>query len=364
MLLYALKELLGINVKITLKGFCLPCSTKSIPPKKENMKDLYKRSNFPTRVDIFGEECFVSRVEYDEKFDIEILFGRPVSKTMGAKRVILTPEFVKFILDTWKVPSREFNSTLKFCSVNAARRKVKSNPYKSYNEWVKSRDTEKPKEIRLLNIKDNPEYIEDYLGTKHIVLSAKMTDEGLVFPLGVPVHIYKAKDKKTKRYILTSTLVDLIKEYRYHPSKGIHRFPFGLQTFMALKKELGIPKSEMDDINLWLSAHLEKILTMTNQEFYDQYAAKALISKTTITAIKTSCRHIKRMASSKEKKEKQILELLKLHVKSQNKDKVLQEKLCKLMGQSKYLGRARAARLLILAKKNNHKLPVGYKRLI
>ena len=328
------------------------------------MKDLYKRSNFPTRIDIFGEECYVSRVEYDEKFDVEILFGRPVSNTMGAKRIILTPEFKKFILHTLEVPLKEFNGKLKACTVKGARRKIKSNPFKSYNEWIKSRDVNKPKEIRLLDVKNNPEYIEDYLGVKHIILSAKMTDEGLVFPLGVPVHIYRTKNKKTKKYILTSTLVDLIKEYRYNSSKGIHKFPFDMQTFIVLKRELGMPKSEKDDRNLWLSAHLSKILTMTNQEFYDQYASKVHISKNTIATIKTACHNFRKMAISKDERERRIYTLLKSYARSSNEDKILRNRLLELMPIQKLNLCSRSAYLLFLAKKNSHELPIGYKRLV
>ena len=328
------------------------------------MRDLYKKSNFPTRFDIFGEECFVSRVEYDEKFDVEILFGRPVDKTIGAKRIILTTELKQFIEASLDVPLKEFTGVLTSGTVNASRRKLKANPFLSYQEWVKSKDPDKPKEITLTNTKSNPEYMDDYLGTRYIILSAKATDEGLVFPMGIPEHMYRADKQKTKRYILSSVLVSIIKEYRFYAFKAIHRLPFGTQTFISLKKELGYLNNEVDDTNLWLSAHLDKILTMTNQKFYEQYGTKVHISKNTIATVKTSCHNLKRLSVSKDQKEQKVYRLLKVYVRSSNKDQELKQTLKMLIGPYYLKSENRAANLFLLAKKHNHSLPKGYKRII
>jgi len=328
------------------------------------MKDLYKKANFPTVIDIFGEECFVSKIEHDEKFDIDILFGRPVDKTMGAKRVIITQDFKKFIIDTIDVPIKEFTGTLKGCTVVAARRKIKSNPYKSYEAWLKSKDPNKPKEITLLNSSKNPEYIEDYLGVKYIILSAKMSDKGLVFPMGVPLHKYKINDKKTKEYILTPMLAALIREYRYNASLIIDDLPFDIQTFTALKKELGYSRPETEDVNLWLSANLEKILTMTSKKFHEDYSSKVHISLNTIKTVKTSCHNVKAYANSKNSNEKKIYDLLKSYAVSLNKDKSIKKELLNLMPEYRFKSNSRAALLLYLCRIRNHSIPNEYEKLI
>ena len=275
------------------------------------MKDLYKKANFPTRFDIFGKEYYVREVRYDKKFNIKLFFGRPVDCTMGGRALIFTEELKALIVSTSHLSYKEFTGELKFNRVSYLRRLLKKNPYNSYREWAESKDKNKPKEITLLDVKNNPEYITDYFGVKHIILSAIMSPGGFPCPQGVEVKTYQIKDKKTKRYILTHDLVKHIKQYSSYPYKGIHLFPFGMQTFIELKRELGGYYYVNDTVNIWLAAHLDKIIHMTAQNFLEVYAAPMHISKNTIFAVKASLHHLKAYKEERVPHGKEILILLK-----------------------------------------------------
>lgn len=319
------------------------------------MRDLYKVANFPVIEDIFGEECYVSETRKDEKFDIEIQLGRPIESTIGAKRIIFTQVLKEFILATQNVPLKKFAGVISGHTITSLRRKLKANPYKTYQDWIASNDPHKPKEITILDTKIKPEYLTDYFGTVYIILSAKVSDDGFIYPMGISKDIYDTKSKKSKKYILTSQLVERIKKYRFYPHKGIHEFPFDMQTFIVLKKELGYRDSISDGINSWLAAHLNKIITMTAENFTKDYASLVSISQNSIATVKTSCHHLVQYKKRRDSHAKEILKLLRKYEK--RKDKETQKKLTELLGISKFRDDFRAFQILILAKKLNHPIP-------
>ena len=326
------------------------------------MKDLYKKANFPTRFDIFGKEYYVREVRYDKKFNIELFFGRPVDCTMGGRALIFTEELKALIVSTSHLSHKEFTGELKFNRVARFRRLLKKNPYNSYREWAESKDKNKPKEITLLNVKNNPEYITDYLGVKYIILSAIMSPGGFPCPQGVEVKTYHIKDKKTKKYILTHDLVKQIKQYFSYPHKGIHLFPFGMQTFIELKRELGGYYYAYDTVNIWLAAHLDKIIHMTAQNFLDTYAEAMHISKNTIFTVKASLHHLKAYKEERVPDGKEILRLMKKYIKKQDSD--IRKKIISYIGEAKLRDDTRALKLLELAEEYNHPIPRGYKKIL
>ena len=325
------------------------------------MRDLYKVSHFPVIEDIYGEEYYVKETRMDEKFDIELDFGRPVTSTVGGKKIIFTEKLKKCILETKDVPAKEFNGVLKIHTVMDCRRKLKANPYSSYQEWVESKDPNKPKEITIFHSKEKFEYIKDYFGIVYVLYSANITDDGLVCPMGIQKDIYLTHGKKTKRYILTSALAELIKKYRFYPHKGIHKFPFDMQTFITLKKELGYSDSANIGVNLWLAAHINKIMTMTSEAFTRDYASLVSISQNSVATVKTSYHHIIEYKKNRTRTNKEILKLLRQYEKSRNKE--LEEKLLMLLGASRFRDDFRAFHILMLAKELNHPIPRGLKSI-
>jgi len=323
------------------------------------MRDLYRVSHFPVIEDIYGEECFVKETRLDETFGIELHFGRPVTSTMGASRIIVTEALKTFILNSMDVPMKEFSGVLKSHMVSKLRRKLRENPYDNYRAWRESTDSYKPREIYLPLSKEKREYIKDHFGVVYVLYTAMMTDGGDVFLMGVPKDIYHAPVKKTKRFILTSELVAMIKAYHLYPHKGIEQFPFNMQTFIALKNELGYHAYQKEDVNRWLAAHLPHIMEMTAQVFYEDYAASEQISTNTIATVKTSCHHLMQYKKEKTPKNKEILKLMRRQAKRVNLDE--KKQLIALMGKSRYRDDFRAFRLLLLAKQYKHPLPKNLK---
>jgi len=308
------------------------------------MRDLYKKSNFPTRFDIYGEENFVKTSYYDALFDIEILMGRPVEQTAGASRIILTEELKTFILETKHLSYKVFKGELKASTVKGIRKKLKENPYKSYKAWVNSKDKDKPKEI-LLDTKNNPEFITDYFGVEYLIVNAIMSKEGLIFPMGVEKKFYHTRKSHTNSYIFTREIFTLIKEYRFYPHKGIHKFPFGEQTFVALKKKLGYTELQYEGVNRWVAGYIEEIVTMIAKTFHLHYSSQIHISLNAVKALKTSFNHLA-------KYDKQTLRMIKKchHTKKQSDKEKLNEKI----GEHKVTDDLRAYYILTLAKEYNY----------
>jgi hypothetical protein len=321
------------------------------------MKDLYKIANFPTVVDIYGEECYVSLRKYDNKFNIELCFGRPVEKTAGRKRIIFTRELKCLIEETKKVPIKEFTGELSTHIVRSLRRKLKENPYKTYQEWLSSRDPDKPSEITFLNVKSAPQYIKDYLGTTYVLLSAKITKTELVCFMGIEKKIYFEKDKKTKRYILTQELVKEIKKHKLYPHKNKDIFPFDMQTFYKLRKEITNVKQQKEEVNLWYSAHLSLLFDMTIDAFTQTYAKDVEISRNSVASVKAGLNHLVRLQRNRTEINKKLLALLR---KNERKyDSLVQLEIFTLLGQNKDMKNKliRAFHLVSLAKQLNHPLP-------
>jgi len=318
------------------------------------MKDLYKKSNFPTRIDIYDKENFVKTSYHDTRFDIEICMGRPVDKTIGASKIIFTEELKKFILETKHLSYKAFKGKLKPSTVQRLRRKLMENPYPSYQAWVESKDKNKPKEVRQ-DTKNNPEFITDYFGVKYLVVSATMTKEGLVFPMGVEKRFYHTRSKHTISYIYTHEVFSIIKEYRFYPRKGIHKFPFGEQTFIALKKKLGYTESTYKEVNLWLAGHIEEIVSMTIKGFYSQYASHVHIS---INSVKTLKAYFNYLIKCDNKT------LLIIQKYNHTKKKSDREKLNERIGEYITISVIRVYYILTLAKEHNHTIPKSLQHIL
>ncbi len=189
-----------------------------------------------------------------------------------------------------EVPSKEFTSILKKSMVITLRRTLQDNPFGSYAKWVESKRKNKPLVITLNNAKSNPEVLVDFLGNRYVLLSASITKEGVVLPMGVLEHLFFNKSMKyTKEYILTPEIARILKKDRFYPRKALNHFPFTDQTLQSLRKKLGY--DTYSDRNTWLALHINEILTSTANSFCLKHKEMG-IKKHVIFDIKLSVKNI------------------------------------------------------------------------
>jgi len=314
------------------------------------------------KFDIFGEEYFLMHTKYSKKFNIELYYGRQEERAVRPAELIFTEDLKKILLENKSLSKYEFGEHLSDSMVVKLRRRLNQNPYNSLQEWIESTDEDKPEKITFLNPKEDPEIFVDYFGVKHILFSARIAPNGKIILIGKPLEEYKL-DKYGRKLILTQELVDFIKEHRYTPVSGAKELGIHINTFKYLKNLTGYTNLSWDDMNIWLSAHLVEITSMTKKEFISQYMKDFNQNKgSVIRNMKNAFHNMKIFRDSKEKEVRKNLHILRT-LDRKNLSDVL-KLLCERLPKEKSRRCVQAYRVLMLAEEYNHPIPKELKGIL
>lgn len=226
---------------------------------------------YPIIKDVFGESFFLKEVFYDSKFNLQIHSGRPVSSVRGNHAFIVTPEMKAFILSTLDVHIYEFTDRLKKGKVIAFRRLLQNNPFKSYEQWVNSKQKGKPRYISFNDARENPQILTDVLGQRYVLMSARKTDNGLILPMGALESLFfDKKIKNSKTSIITPEIAKILEKTRFSLTEGTKYLPLSLEGISALHQELGYKKtSEVHkERNSIYVKYLDELLHSTAKAFF------------------------------------------------------------------------------------------------
>lgn len=226
---------------------------------------------FEIITDVFGERFYVYDVLYDKTFKLKIYSGQPIAERKGANRFIVTAELKAFILSTLDVPYKEFNDLLKAGILHKFRRLLQNNPFKSYEDWVSSKQANKPRFITFNDAQENPQILIDALGHRFVLFSALRTDEGLILPKGVlEVDFLNKKKATSTKYILTHEVVKHLEEIRFNKHKK--NAAISDKLFFSFWAKLGnsSPQGHKEK-NAFLVQHLDDLLNSTAKMFFLKY---------------------------------------------------------------------------------------------
>ena len=318
----------------------------------------------PTTVfDIDGVEYYVINTKYSKKFNIELYYGRLEEKGRSKPSLILTKELKTIILENEILRAKDFGEFLSPTTINKLRRRVKENPYKSYIEWVESTDPDKPKEIRFLNTRDQPEIVTDYFGTKHILFSARIANNGIVLPIGIPIDQYKYYHKYGKNYIVTQALAEFIKKYRYHPVWASEELSITLQSSKHIRQILGYDKNPDEEVNMWLAAHLAEITSMSKEKFISEYMRNVEMGRGSVIRNLKNGLHLLQVFSKSAEKDKRTIFRIVRTLDTNASTEVI-KKLHTYLYRETARRCVKAYKVLMLAEAYNHDIPHGYKGIL
>lgn len=220
--------------------------------------------------DVFGERCYVYEELYDKNFKIKIHKGRPVGMVYGGNRFIVTAELKAFILSTLDVPDKEFNDLLKPNLRSRLRRLLQDNPFKSYEDWLNSKQANKPHFITFNDAPENPQILIGALGQRYVLLSALRTDK-FILPMGVLEVDYLDKKKATSsRAILTHEVAKHLKEINFDKNKK--NAAISDTVFYAFCAELGHSTNKVhEDREALFVQHLDELLNLKTRAFILKY---------------------------------------------------------------------------------------------
>ena len=244
--------------------------------------------NFEIITDVFGERFYVREELYDDKFKIKIHSGRPVEEIKGANRFIVTPELKAFILSTLDTHTKEFTDRLKVTTVSRLRRLLQDNPFKTYDAWVSSKQTDKPQFIRFNDVLDNPQILMDVFGHRYVLYSALKIDEGLIFPMGIlEAHFFNKNKKKAAKYILTHDVAKWLEGTAFN--KANKNVAISDRAFYGLCAELGHrPGKAREDRNAFFVQHLDELLNSMAKTFCRNHPELDITQKS-VASIKRYC---------------------------------------------------------------------------
>jgi len=316
-----------------------------------------------TVFDIDGIEYYVINSKYSNKFKIELYYGRKEEKARKKPSLVLTDVLKTMLNENETLSTSEFGEFLSDTTINKLRRRLKQNPYKNFMEWAESTDLDKPQEIRFSNTRENPEIFTDYFGTKHILFTARIAKNGTILLFGIPVEQYKFKHKYGNKLIVTDELADFLKKHRFHPSSVIDELSISLQTSKQIRKELGYVKSPQEEVNMWLSAHLIPITSMTKEQFITQYMKKIELGQgSVIRNLKNGLYVLKDLSRSEEKEKRNLFRIVRSLDTRASTD--ILKKLDNFMHHEKARRCVKAYQILLMAREYNHPIPQGYKGIL
>jgi len=328
---------------------------------------------YATCFNIYGEEFAVKTVRANKKFKLDLYYGHSLEKKgqRGKAKLILTKELKAFLIKNKKVHASEFGEHLSMNTIKNLRRELKRNPYKSYDAWQKSQNKNKPKEITFLKRKEHPEFLTDYFGKVYVLASASVARSGIVLPKGTLKEIYFSKDPQqkgvnNKEYIVTKEMVDFIRKHKYSVKVATE----GLSTsgnmnivIRTIRKNLGYDKTIVEEIDMWVAAHLEKIFDMSCAVFIERYTQDIDLGKgDVIVNFKTYANHLLKYAQSRAKKDKTILNIVRSldeGVDIKEVRKALQKHLPKSRGEL-----TKAYNILMIARDCKYTIPKNLQKLL
>jgi len=318
--------------------------------------------HYSTVFDIFGEEFHVINSRHNDKFDIDILYGREIESQSRSAKIIFTETLKRVLLENKSLSKKKFGIHLSESVIVKLRRRLKQNPYESFEQWAESTDPEKPREVTFINTKEKSEIFTDYFGVQYILFSARIAPNGIIIIIGKPLEEYKLS-KHGRRFVLTKELVDFIQKYRYDPMWACKALSIHAQVFINLRKELGYNDSSKINMNMWLAAHLVEITSMTIQAFIENYLQEVTVAKGSIIRnIKHSFHAMKQFRDSPEKEIRKNLHILRTldTKKSSEVLKLLRERI----SHEKARRCVQAYQILMLAQKYKHPIPKELKGIL
>jgi len=257
----------------------------------------YPYDKFEIITDVFGERFYVKEVIFDKKFKLKIYSGRPVEEIKGANGFIVTAELKAFILSTLDMPGKEFTDRLKLTTVGRLRRLLQDNPFKTYDTWVSSKQINKPRFITFNDARKNPQILIDALGHRYVLLSASITDEGLILPKGVlEVDFLNRKRATSSKYILTHEVAKWVEKIRFNKHK--RNTIISDIVFYGLCAELGYSLRKIyDGWNAFFVQHFDELLNSKTKTFFQKYP-ELNISQEGLTNIKYNIAFVLREAQN------------------------------------------------------------------
>ena len=316
--------------------------------------------HYSTVFDVFGEEYFVIKSRYSKKFNVELVYGRKEERALKPSQLILTESLKKVLLENQSRQQKDFGEYLSASTVKILRKKMMQNPYESYRQWVESADTRKPKEVRFLNPSTQPEILKDYFGVKHILFSARIANNGIILPVGTPLEDYRV-GKYGRTFVLTNELVNFVKKYQHKPSWATKELGIHIDVFRKLRQEVGFDRVSYENTLLWISAHLEEVVTMSTKRFVEQYK-EYLRSAAIIKNTKNGFNLMKAFRDSSDKELRKNLHILRT-LDKKNISEVLKT-LRQRLSPDKARVCAQAYQILLYAEKYTHPIPKELKGIL
>jgi hypothetical protein len=318
--------------------------------------------HYSTVFDIFGEEFYVINSRHNDKFNIDILYGREIGSQSKSAKIIFTETLKRVLLENKSLSKKKFGIHLSESVIVKLRRRLKQNPYESFEQWAESTDPEKPREVTFINTKEKSEIFTDYFGVQYILFSARIAPNGIIIIIGKPLEEYKL-NKNGRRFVFTKELVDFIQNYRYDPSWVCKELSVHPKVFIDMRKELGYNDSSNNNMNMWLAAHLVEITSMTIQAFIENYLQEVTVAKGSIIRnVKRSFHAMKQFRDSPEKEIRKNLYILRT-LDTKKSSEVL-----KLLREKMHYETARRCvqtyKILMLAQKYKHPIPKELKGIL
>lgn len=318
--------------------------------------------HFSTVFDIFGEEFYVVNSRYNDKFDIDILYGRELDSRSKSAKIIFTETLKRVLLENASLSKKEFGIHLSESVIVKLRRKLKQNPYESFEQWAQSTDPEKPREVTFISTKEKSEIFTDYFGTKHILFSARIAPNGIILIVGKSLEEYKL-NKHERKFVLTKELVDFIQKYRHDFMTAYTSLSVDHRVFKELCNEFGYKSSSKANMDMWLAAHLVEITSMTTSAFVEKYLKEVTLAKgSVIRNIKNSFHVMKLFRDTPEKELRKNLHILRRLDTKKSSDilRLLKERL----PHEKARRCVQTYQILMLAQKYNHPIPKELKGIL
>ena len=166
-----------------------------------------------------------------------------------------------------------------------------NNPFHSYESWANSKQADKPTTITFHDARDNPQVLIDVFGHRYVLLSASITDKGLILPKGMPEALFLAGNTNMggmgrKHNILTPEIADILEKTRFDPKKGVEElFPLSKSFVHNSRRKLGYHLN--NDKNAFFVKHLDELINSTAESFFMNHP-EMNFSQGTIVTMKNS----------------------------------------------------------------------------